>query len=99
MDYRQLVVDAAVVELRSQLGVEDVQQDGTHVQAEGSFKMARVIEAALRVALTTDNDPLIAVIVKALKAERGSPGQIRDEAADVLYDIVGAVQARLDPLP
>lgn len=99
MDYRQLVVNAAIAELQSQLDAEHVQQTGTHVEVEGTFKMARVVEASLRAALTKDQDALIAVVIRALQEERGTHDQLRDEATDLLYDICHAVVSRLDPLP
>src|SRR3546814_2559830 len=63
--YRQHLVDAAVAELRYQLDPDSVAQHGTHVQVDGSFKMARVIEAVMRVAFT-ENDAIIDEVAKAI---------------------------------
>src|SRR3546814_20107676 len=66
--YRQHLVDAAVAELRYQLDPDSVAQHGTHVQVDGSFKMARVIEAVMRVVFT-DNDAIIEEDAKAITTD------------------------------
>jgi hypothetical protein len=98
MEYRQRLVDAAVVELRNQLGEEAVDQHGTRVQIEGSFKMARVIEAVMRVALT-GNDAIIDEVAKSIAPIREEWPDCRKTATDAIAGVRGSILSQLDPLP
>lgn len=98
MDYRQRVADAAVVELRHQLGAESVDQDGTHVQVDGGFKMARLAEAIIRVSVD-DLDPIIDEVAKTISPRPDEWESYRDTAVDAIAAVRGAILAMLDPLP
>lgn len=98
-DYRQLLVNAAVAELRSQLGGDCVRLDGTRVQVEGTFKMARVIEAVMNVALSGREPEIIATAVRYLTLGEASRFDPEDMAADLLLDVLGHITDTLDPLP
>lgn len=98
MDYRQRLVDAAVAELRYQLDENAVAQLGTHVQIEGSFKMARVIEAVMRVAFT-ENDAIIDEVAKAIAPDREEWSDCREMATDAIAGVRGSILSQLDPLP
>ena len=71
-DFRQQVVDAAVRELRHQLGDGSVDQHGTRVQVDGSFKMARVAEYILRTALDSRDERIIEEVARALRVTGGT---------------------------
>jgi hypothetical protein len=98
MDYRQRLVDAAVAELRNQLGVEAVDQNGTHVQIEGSFKMARVIEAVMRIAFD-QNDAIVEEVAKSIAPAGDDWTASRETAVDALAGVRGSILSQLDPLP
>ena len=98
MDYRQRLVDAAVAELRYQLDETAVAQHGTHVQVEGSFKMARVIEAVMRVAFT-DNDAIIDEVAKSIALGGEEWSDCRETASDAIVAVRGSILSQLDPLP
>lgn len=99
-DYRQFLVDAAVADLRHQLYPEDVRQEGTHVSVADSFKMARVIEAVMRVALTEHNDDIVDAVVRHMSLDMNDRNlHPPDMAADLLYDIRQIILTKLDPLP
>ncbi|MGN6096617.1 MAG: hypothetical protein ACTHP8_10315 [Bosea sp. (in: a-proteobacteria)] len=96
--YRQHLVDAAVAELRYQLDPDSVAQHGTHVQVDGSFKMARVIEAVMRVAFT-ENDAIIDEVAKAITPAGEEWSDWREAATDAIAGVRGSILAQLDPLP
>lgn len=98
VDYRQRLVDTAVAELRYQLDADTVAQHGTHVQVDGSFKMARVIEAVMRVAFT-ENDAIIDEVAKSIAPNREEWFDWRDAATDAIAAVRGSILAQLDPLP
>src|SRR3546814_4726278 len=84
--YRQHLVDAAVAELRYQLDPDSVAQHGTHVQVDGSFKMARVIEAVMRVAFT-ENDAIIDEVAKAITPAGEEWSDWREAATDAIAGV------------
>src|SRR3546814_5177511 len=86
--YRQHLVDAAVAELRYQLDPDSVAQHGTHVQVDGSFKMARVIEAVMRVAFT-ENDAIIDEVAKAITPAGEEWSDWREAATDAIAGVRG----------
>ncbi|SEJ87650.1 hypothetical protein SAMN05518849_11691 [Sphingobium sp. AP50] len=98
-DFRQMVVDAGVKELRHQLGDDEVDQHGTYVQVESGFKMARLAEHILRTALGSDNE----YIIQQIAQEIAGPGEDWEphlsKAADILTAVWGAVGHLMDPLP
>lgn len=98
MEYRQKVVDAAVAELRYQLGEDAVDQHGTRVQIEGSFKMARVVEAIIRTALD-DNAAIVEEIARNIAPDSNDWEIYVDTATDALTAACSAILAQLDPLP
>lgn len=104
LEYRQQLVDVAVSELQRQLGEEGVDQSGTRLQIEGSFKMARVLEAVVRVAFHHNmglQDAIGRDITRIL-GESGvtiDPSMVALHAIDVLNTIEGWMLAELDPLP
>lgn len=99
MDYRKKVVDAMVIELTAQRGRECVWQEGTEVQVEGYFKMARVAEAAIGNAFTDDDDALVNTVMKMFPAASGRERERIGEANDLLWDLRSVMMKRLDPLP
>lgn len=98
MEYRQKVVDAAVAELRYQLGDDAVDQYGTRVQIEGSFKMARVIEAIIRAALD-NNAAVVEEIARNIAPDSNDWETHADTATDALVAARSAILTQLDPLP
>jgi hypothetical protein len=98
MEYRERLVDAAVAELRYQLDEHAVAQHGTLVQVDGSLKMARVIEAVMRVAFT-DNDAIIDEVAKAIAPDREEWSDSREIAIDAITGVCGSILFQLDPLP
>lgn len=98
MEYRQKVVDAAVAELRYQLGEEAVDQHGTRVQIEGSFKMARVVEAVIRAALD-DDGAIVEEVARNIAPDAKDWVAYADTATDALAAACSAILAQLDPLP
>lgn len=104
LEYRQKLVDAAASELERQLGEDGVDQSGTRLQIEGSFKMTRVLEAVVRVAFHA-NTGLQEAIGRDLTRILGECGATLDprfielHAIDVLSTIEGWMLAELDPLP
>jgi hypothetical protein len=99
MHYRQQLVDAAVAELKAQLGADCVWQEGTHVQVEGFFKMARVVESAIGNAFTDDDDALVNAVLEMFPAEKGCERERNGEATDLLWNLRAVMMKRLDPLP
>jgi len=98
-DYRQTVVDAAVKELRHQLGDESVDVRGTFVQVEGGFKMARVAEYILRTALDSRDERIIEEVAKGI-ARDGRPWEdFRDQAVDAVTSMHGIMTGLMDPSP
>lgn len=97
MEYRQRLVDAAVEQLRYLTG-EQVDQHGTFVQVESGFKMARVIEAVMRVAFD-DNEPLIRELAISITPPGEDWADYRDQAVDGLVAVRGSILSQLDPLP
>ncbi|KQN09956.1 hypothetical protein ASE85_03230 [Sphingobium sp. Leaf26] len=98
-DLRQFVTDAAVKELRTQLGDESADNHGTSVQVEGSFRMVRVADAIIRAAVDT-HDPIIQEVARTLAGGLGEDWEdYRGEAADVIGAVRGRILAMLDPLP
>jgi len=68
------------------------------VQIDGSFKMARVIEAVMRVALT-ENDAIIDEVAKAITPAGEEWSDWREAAVDAVAGVRGSILAQLDPLP
>lgn len=99
MEYRQQLVDATVAGLKAQLGSDCVWQEGTQVQAEGFFKMARVIEAAIGNAFTDDDDALVNTVLEMFPAEAGREFERNSDANDLLWNLRAVMMKRLDPLP
>jgi hypothetical protein len=98
-DYRQMVVDAAVQELRHQLGNEDVEQDGTYVQVEGGFRMARVAEQILRAGLTSGDERIVQEVARAIAPHVDDWEKYRPQAVDAITAMWGITTALMDPLP
>lgn len=98
MDYRQKVVDAAVAELRHQLGERSVEQTGTKVEIDGYFKMARVAEAIVRAALAQD-DAIIEEVARNIAPTAAEWQDHTSAAIDALTAARAAILSRLDPLP
>ncbi|EIZ79241.1 hypothetical protein WSK_2086 [Novosphingobium sp. Rr 2-17] len=98
MEYRQRVVDAAVKELRYQLGDGAVDQYGTKVEIEGSVKMSRVAEAIIRAALTSE-DAIIEEIARNIAPDATDWEAYKDTATDALIAARSAILVQLDPLP
>jgi hypothetical protein len=98
MDYRQRLVDAAVADLRYQLDPESVAQSGTHVQIEGSFKMARMIEAIMRVAIDP-SEAMIEEVARSIAPNSEEWPDYRDMAIDAIAAVRGSILSQLDPLP
>lgn len=98
MDYRQKVVDAAVAELRHQLGVGSVSQSGTSLEVDGYFKMARVAEAVIRAALAHD-DAIVEEIARNIAPTAADWQSNTHTAIDALTAARAAILSRLDPLP
>jgi hypothetical protein len=98
-DFRQMVVDAAVKELRHQLGDDEVDQHGTYVQVESGFKMGRVAEHILRTALGSDNQYIIQQIAQEMAGTGGDWEPHLSKAEDILTAVWGAVNDLIDPLP
>ncbi|NBB41370.1 hypothetical protein [Sphingobium yanoikuyae] len=98
-DFRQMVVDAAVKELRHQLGEDEVDVHGTMVQVEGGFRMARVCEYVLRTALDSRDERIIEEVARGI-ARDGRPWEdFRDQAIDALTSMFGIMTALMDPSP
>ena len=95
----QRLVNAAVAELRSQLGEDGVRLEGTRVHVEDTFKMARVIEAVMNVALSGREPEIIATAVRYLTLGEANRFDPEDMAADLLLDVQGIILDKLDPLP
>lgn len=98
-DYRQLLVNAAVAELKSQLGEDRVRLEGTRVHVEDTFKMARVIEAVMNVALSGRQPEMITTVMHYLSMDKGDLIHPEDIAADLLLDVQSIILNKLDPLP
>jgi len=98
-DYRMLLVDAAVAELKSQLGEECVMQDGTRVHIDGTVKMARVVEAVINVALGRPANEMREKVVEYLTMDREEIIHPEDIASDLLLDVQAIIARKLDPLP
>ena len=96
-DFRQQVVDAAVRELRHQLGDGSVDQDGTRVQVDGSFKMARVAEYILRTALDSRDERIIEEVAKGIARDGRDWEESRDQAIDAITSMYGIMTALIDP--
>ncbi len=99
IDYRQTIVDAAVKELRHQLGDDEVSQDGTYVQVESGFKMARVAEQILRAALDSNNEKLVQEVARAIAPNSDDWEKHRLQAIDAITAMWGETISMLDPLP
>lgn len=98
LEFRQKVVDAAIEEMRRQLGQEFVQVHGTRVDIEGSFKMARVLEAAFAAAF--DGNPgLIEEVARSLAPVGDEWENHVDPATDAVMSVAGYIASRIDPLP
>lgn len=98
MNFRQKVVDAAVVELRHQLGDRSVEQSGTKLEIDGYFKMARVAEAIIRAALAHD-DAIVEEIARNIAPDAADWQDHTGTAIDALTAARAAILSRLDPLP
>lgn len=96
-DFRQQVVDAAVRELRHQLGDGSVDQHGTRVQVDGSFKMARVAEYILRTALDSRDERIIEEVAKCIARNGRDWEESRDQAIDAITSMYGIMTALIDP--
>ncbi|MDH2134939.1 hypothetical protein N5J77_27790 [Sphingobium yanoikuyae] len=96
-DFRQQVVDAAVRELRHQLGDDSVDAHGTLVQVDGSFKMARVCEYVLRTALDSRDERIIEEVAKGIARDGRDWEEFRDQAIDAITSMFGIVTALMDP--
>jgi hypothetical protein len=98
MDYRQYLVDAAVEEIRRQLGGECVSQHGTHVQVDGPIKMARVLEAVVT-AISHQPDGMIEEVARSLAPSVQAWQEEEPYALGAIGAVCGFLQAKLDPLP
>lgn len=96
-DFRQQVVDAAVRELRHQLGDDSVDAHGTLVQVDGSFKMARVAEYILRTALDSRDERIIEEVAKGIARDGRDWEEFRDQAIDAITSMYGIMTALIDP--
>src|SRR3546814_20960634 len=96
--YRQHLVDAAVAELRYQLDPDSVAPHGTHMQVDGSFKMARVIEAVKRVAFT-ENDAIIDEVAKAITPAGEEWSDWREGATEAIAGVRRLLLDQLNRLP
>ena len=97
-DYRQYLVDAAVEEIRRQLGAESVFQNGTHVQIEGPVKMARVIEAVAR-AIAHRTDDMVEEVARSIAPRVEDWEDEEPTAVAAICAMCGFLQSALDPLP
>ena len=86
IDYRQTIVDAAVKELRHQLGDDEVSQ-------------ARVAEHVLRAALDTSNEKLVQEVARAIAPNSNDWEEYRLQAMDAIAAMWGETISILDPLP
>lgn len=105
---RQKWTDAAVAELRLQLGADAIRQIGTSVEVKGAFKVPRVLEAMIRAAFADNGhifDALVDTIAAAARVDRGRAPEEKDferfhEIADQASNAVrNAILWQLDPLP
>jgi hypothetical protein len=99
MAYRQAIVDAMFMELKSQLGGHDVSQTGTEVNIEGVVKMARVAEAVIREAFSDDDEALVKSVLNMYPPKPGREREAPSEATDLLWNLRRIMLGRLDPLP
>jgi hypothetical protein len=95
-DFRQKVTDAALDELRRQLGDESVSSHGTSVEIDGSFRMVRVIDAIIRAAVS-DHAAIVEEVARTLGGEDWEDRT--DDAADAISAVRGRILEMLDPLP
>lgn len=98
-DFRQKVVDAAVQELRHQLGDNEVDQHGTFVQVEGGFRMARVAEYILREAVDSSDERIIEEVAKGIARDGRPWEEFREQAIDGINAMWGVMVALMDPAP
>jgi hypothetical protein len=99
MDYRHNVVEAAIAELRHQISEDSIWIEGTRVQVEGQFKMARVAEAIVSVAFADDDEALVNAVLKMFPAAKGEEHFHTVDANALLWDLREVMLRRLDPLP
>lgn len=97
-DYRQYLVDAAVEEIRRQLGAESVSQSGTHVQVDGPVKMARVIEAIAQ-AIARRTEDMVEEVARSVAPRVEDWEDDRPTAVAAICAVCGFLQSELDPLP
>ena len=98
MDFRQRVVDAAIAELQHQVGPQYMETYGSTVRVDDSFKLARLAEAIIKAALAADDDILEEVARNIAPDAHNWQGH-REQATDAMLGALGAILAKLDPLP
>ncbi|WBQ17859.1 hypothetical protein [Sphingobium yanoikuyae] len=96
-DYRQKVTDAAVRELRYQMGDDSVDARGTSVQIDGSFRMARVIEAIIRAAIDDKNPKIVEEVARTMAGDHWQ--SVTSEAGEAIMAVRCRIIDLLDPLP
>lgn len=95
--FRKMVVDAAVRELRHQIDERSVEQSGSFIQVDSGFKMGRLAEAIINAALDPQNDILVEDVARNLAPDADDWEDFKAQAMDAILAMSASVRHQLDP--